>query len=204
MKRLVLRFSTIDTPIGIPFWFAASDEGFCRTTFRLSEEAFVAELEESFGAEARRDARGLEAARETFEAYFHGELRNFSLPIDLRGGTPFERRVWRGLQRIPYGKTWSYQEQARFVGHPRSVRAVGAANGKNPLPILLPCHRVIGSDGKLRGFRGGVEIKAWLLQLERQNAQTTHPFCTLDPHGVESGDGRPGWSPGRSKGRHGK
>ncbi|RME50583.1 MAG: methylated-DNA--[protein]-cysteine S-methyltransferase [Deltaproteobacteria bacterium] len=165
----------MDTPIGIPFRFAASESGLCRTTFRISEEAFIAELERAFDAEARRDDRGFEEAREAFEAYFHGALRHFSLPIDLRDGTPFERRVWRSLQRIPYGETWSYQEQARFVGHPRAARAVGAANGKNPLPILLPCHRVIGSDGKLRGFRGGVEIKAWLLRLERKNARYSSP-----------------------------
>jgi methylated-DNA-[protein]-cysteine S-methyltransferase len=106
----------------------------------------------------------IEAARQ-LRAYFAGELREFDLPLDLHG-TDFQRRVWRELQRIPYGETRSYSQIAAAIGAPQAVRAVGAANGANPIPIVVPCHRVIGAGGKLVGYGGGLPLKQRLLQLE--------------------------------------
>jgi methylated-DNA-[protein]-cysteine S-methyltransferase len=100
------------------------------------------------------------------EAYFRGERRVFDLPLALRG-TPFQLRVWAELLRIPYGATISYGELARQLGDPNLTRAVGAANGANPVSIIVPCHRVIGADGSLTGYGGGLEMKRRLLALER-------------------------------------
>jgi methylated-DNA-[protein]-cysteine S-methyltransferase len=106
-----------------------------------------------------------EAARQ-LQAYFAGELTAFDLPLDLQG-TEFQRRCWLALATIPYGQTVSYGEQARRLGlAPDRARAVGAANGQNPLPLVLPCHRVIGADGSLTGFGGGLHLKRFLLEHE--------------------------------------
>ena len=105
-----------------------------------------------------------EAARQ-LNAYFAGELRRFDLPLDL-AGTEFQLRAWRALADSPYGETISYGEQARQLGRPRAARAVGAANGRNPLPIVLPCHRVVGAGGSLVGFGGGLSRKQRLLEHE--------------------------------------
>ena len=110
------------------------------------------------------------AAREQLGEYFAGERREFDLPLCLRG-TEFQVSVLEELQRIPYGETASYADIARRIGRPRAVRAVGAANGRNPLPILVPCHRVIGSHGELTGFGGGLDTKAALLRLEAEHSQ---------------------------------
>ena len=99
------------------------------------------------------------------DAYFAGELRRFDLPLAPEG-TPFQREVWSALTAIPYGETVSYGELARRLGRPAASRAVGAANGQNPIPIVIPCHRVIGADGSLTGFGGGLAIKRRLLDLE--------------------------------------
>lgn len=97
--------------------------------------------------------------------YFAGRRDSFSVPLDF-AGTEFQKKVWAALLAIPFGQTRSYAQIARQIGHPKAVRAVGAANGKNPISIIAPCHRVIGSSGKLTGFAGGLETKAFLLELE--------------------------------------
>ena len=102
-------------------------------------------------------------------AYFAGQLRRFDLPLDMQG-TTFQLRVWRELERIPYGETRSYSQIAAAIGAPRAVRAVGAANGANPIPIVVPCHRVIGASGKLVGYGGGLPLKKRLLELEGTRA----------------------------------
>ncbi|TCS93694.1 methylated-DNA--[protein]-cysteine S-methyltransferase [Pseudofulvimonas gallinarii] len=107
----------------------------------------------------------LDAAAAQLRDYFEGRRNTFDLPLSPRG-TAFQRRVWDELLRIPYGRTISYGELARRVGNPSASRAVGAANGRNPLPIVVPCHRVIGTGGALTGFAGGLPIKAFLLRLE--------------------------------------
>ena len=104
-------------------------------------------------------------ARRQLEAYFAGKLKEFDLPLDLQG-TAFQVRVWRELERIPYGQTRSYMQVAANLGAEKAVRAVGAANGANPIPIVVPCHRVIGASGKLVGYGGGLPLKKRLLTLE--------------------------------------
>ena len=113
----------------------------------------------------KRDAKALREPREQLLEYFAGERRSFELPLAPQG-TPFQLNVWNALAQIPYGATWSYGELAIRIGSPKAVRAVGAANGRNPLPIVLPCHRVIGSDGSLTGFGGGLPLKQFLLEHE--------------------------------------
>jgi methylated-DNA-[protein]-cysteine S-methyltransferase len=112
-----------------------------------------------------RDPALLEPLRHQLDEYFAGRRRTFDLSLDLRG-TPFQRRVWAELQRIPWGRTISYGELARRLGNPNLTRAVGTANGANPVSIVVPCHRVIGADGSLTGYGGGLDIKAKLLALE--------------------------------------
>ena len=114
---------------------------------------------------ARGDNAVLRETGAQLEAYFSGALKTFDLPL-RPVGTAFQREVWSTLARIPYGQTWSYGDVARRIGKPQAVRAVGAANGRNPIPIVLPCHRVIGADGSLTGFGGGLPAKQFLLALE--------------------------------------
>jgi methylated-DNA-[protein]-cysteine S-methyltransferase len=107
----------------------------------------------------------LPAARAQLAAYFAGELREFDLPLATTG-TPFQQEVWAALRSVPYGRTCTYGELAAAVGRPAAVRAVGAANGRNPLSVVVPCHRVVGAGGALTGYAGGLERKAYLLALE--------------------------------------
>ena len=122
------------------------------------------------GARASRPRQALEpvleACAEQLAEYFGGRRKSFELPLAPQG-TEFQRAVWSALAAIPFGELRSYSDIARDIGRPRAVRAVGAANGRNPLPIIVPCHRVIGSDGTLTGFAGGLEAKRRLLQLEK-------------------------------------
>ena len=112
----------------------------------------------------------LARTRQQLEEYFAGQRREFDLPLEPRG-TEFQRRVWQRLLRIAYGDTTTYGALANDLGNPRGSRAVGLANGSNPIPIVVPCHRVIGADGSLTGFGGGLAIKSALLELERAAAQ---------------------------------
>jgi methylated-DNA-[protein]-cysteine S-methyltransferase len=105
--------------------------------------------------------------RKQLEEYFAGERRHFDIPIEP-DGTPFQRQVLSALLEIPYGETRTYRDVAVAVGNPKAVRAVGGANGSNPIPIVIPCHRVVGSDGSLTGFGGGLDTKRFLLDLERR------------------------------------
>jgi methylated-DNA-[protein]-cysteine S-methyltransferase len=116
-------------------------------------------------SEWRRDAAPLAQARKELEEYFAGKRRAFDVPLAPRG-TAFQLQVWQALREIPYGETVSYGELARRLGLPAGARAVGLANGANPLPVIVPCHRVIGADGSLTGFGGGLPIKRALLTLE--------------------------------------
>ena len=111
------------------------------------------------------DAAPFRAAAKQLGEYFAGKRERFELAL-APAGTEFQLAVWQGLRRIPYGRTWSYAELAGRIGRPRAMRAVGAANGANPLPIVVPCHRVIGADGSLTGFGGGLPAKRLLLELE--------------------------------------
>jgi methylated-DNA-[protein]-cysteine S-methyltransferase len=121
-------------------------------------------------------------------AYFHGQLQHFTVPF-TQVGTPFQREVWAALCTIPYGERRSYAWLAKEIGRPRAVRAVGAANGRNPLAIIVPCHRVIGSSGALTGYAGGLDMKRWLLthELGMQDASTAR----AGPH---ASDAAPRWT----------
>lgn len=151
-----MRSAVLKTPIG-PLTLEAGDAGL--STIWFGERAATAEA-------PRGEHAVLAAARVQLEEYFAGERRAFDLPLDVSRGTTFQRDAWLALADIPYGETTTYGEQARRLGRPDAVRAVGAANGRNPLPIVLPCHRVIGADGTLTGYGGGLRIKSALLALE--------------------------------------
>jgi methylated-DNA-[protein]-cysteine S-methyltransferase len=125
----------------------------------------------------QRDDSAFQSVSEQLAAYFCGELRDFDIPLRMPG-TPFQCQVWEGLRAIPYGSTVSYAELARRIGRPGASRAVGSANGRNPISIVVPCHRVIAADGTLGGYGGGLERKEWLLEHEtsvRKSANETHP-----------------------------
>jgi len=152
---MTLTTATVDTPIG-ELTLVASGLGLRNLLWagRLAPDDAVAQRSPLLG----------EAARQLRE-YFAGDRTSFDLALDLEG-TRFQRKAWLALAEIPYGETRSYAEQAARLGRPHAVRAVGHANGRNPLPIVLPCHRVIGSDGSLTGFGGGLHVKRALLDLE--------------------------------------
>jgi methylated-DNA-[protein]-cysteine S-methyltransferase len=148
-------FDELKTPIGV-LTVAVQDDAVCHVLFENGK----------YGPATRegwtRDANAVRAAREQLLAYFAGERRVFDLPL-RPAGTPFQLQVWEALREIPFGATRSYSDVARRIGSPKSVRAVGAANGRNPLPIIVPCHRVIGSNGTMTGFGGGIPVKQFLL-----------------------------------------
>ena len=121
----------------------------------------------------RDDAEpALVETRRQQEEYFTGTRLDFALPMSSKG-TEFQQKVWAALLRIPFGETRSYGEQARLIGDPKAVRAVGLANGRNPIPVIVPCHRVIGADGSMTGFGGGIERKRWLLEHEARYRSKT-------------------------------
>ncbi len=136
-----------------------------------SEGAFLRSLKRRFGVgAATRDDRSNAAVKAALRRYFDGEREEVfkGVRLDTAVGTPFEQAVWRGMRRIPYGRTWSYGRLARAIGRPRAARAVGRACGRNPLPPIIPCHRVVGSRGELTGYsgKGGVALKKRLINLE--------------------------------------
>ena len=163
-----LRHTVVDTPIG-PLTLVATADALRELRFPNGRPVGPgdgpAEPEHPVLAQARRE----------LGEYFAGERTAFAVALDPRG-SPFQRDAWRGLATIPFGETVSYGEQARRLGHAGKARAIGAANGSNPIPVILPCHRVIGSDGRLTGFGGGLETKAWLLHHERQVAGLELPL----------------------------
>jgi methylated-DNA-[protein]-cysteine S-methyltransferase len=116
---------------------------------------------------AKQETPLIKKAAEQFGEYFDGRRKSFNLPLSLCG-TDFQVKVWKALQNIPYGETISYGELAAIIGNPKACRAVGMANNRNPIPIIVPCHRVIGHDGSLTGYAGGLELKRQLLELEQK------------------------------------
>lgn len=143
-----------------PLLLEASDKGLRRVSLTNTLKKFPEQTKMSGRAEKILDA----ACRQLSE-YFQGARTSFDLPLDL-GGTDFQKQVWSELSRIPFGRTVSYADIARKIKNPKAVRAVGSANGKNPVCIIVPCHRVITSDGRIGGYAGGVSIKSKLLSLE--------------------------------------
>ena len=151
-------YRTIESPIG-PLTLAGRNSAL--TNLRMVDQTY-----EPSRAGWTRDDNVFADAVEQLNAYFAGELTDFDLELDLQG-TVFQQRVWEALLTIPYGETRSYGEIAEQVGAPGSARAVGLANGHNPIAIVVPCHRVIGANGKLTGYGGGIDRKLTLLELEK-------------------------------------
>ena len=158
-------YLTMPSPVG-ELLLTAVEEGLTSVWFEEHRHGGSVRAEwqraETVGESA---ARALRAAREQLDAYFAGERTTFDLPLAATG-TPFQERVWGALRTIPFGHTMSYGELAVRLGEPKAVRAVGSANGRNPISIIVPCHRVIGASGALTGFGGGIERKRWLLEHE--------------------------------------
>ncbi|POX44400.1 methylated-DNA--[protein]-cysteine S-methyltransferase [Streptomyces sp. Ru72] len=152
----------IDSPYG-PLTLVADDGVLCGLYMTDQRHR---PSEETFG---ERDEDAFAEAEEQLEAYFSGELKEFTLELRLHG-TPFQRGVWEQLRRIPYGETRSYGQLADALGNPGASRAVGLANGRNPIGIIVPCHRVIGASGGLTGYGGGLDRKRRLLEFERGSA----------------------------------
>ena len=163
-----MKYTEMNSPIG-PLYLAGDETGL--RYIRFATGAPPAEPDSSW----QRDEGALRTVVEQLEAYFAGELRDFDLELAPQG-TAFQRQVWGALADIPYGETVSYGTIASRIGRPTAFRAVGAANGSNPLPIVLPCHRVIGSNGSLTGYGGGLQIKETLLALEQQNGEQAGLF----------------------------
>jgi methylated-DNA-[protein]-cysteine S-methyltransferase len=158
-REHVTYYTYLDTPVGTLLLAGCRDHGLRYVSFQRGKGAKVPESQWQ-----QSDAPFRDAIRQLKE-YFRGKRTAFDLKLHPKG-TPFQLDVWRALRQIPYGATRSYAQIARRVGRPLAVRAVGLANGRNPLPIIVPCHRVIGTDGHLVGYGGGLPIKQVLLQLE--------------------------------------
>ena len=158
-------YRIMESPVGL-LTLVASAKGLVAV---LWEDDDKTRVNIDLGSQAEHHAL-LNRVEQQLQEYFAGKRQQFDLPLDFHG-TEFQQQVWRALLTIPYGETRSYLQIARQIGNEKSVRAVGAANGKNPISIIAPCHRVIGSSGKLTGFAGGLEAKALLLRLESPDLQ---------------------------------
>ncbi len=171
--KTIIQLIRITTPLG-PMFAGATDKGVCILEFTdgTSLEANVKVLRRRMNAIMLPGSnQHLELVRKELAEYFLGSRKAFTFPLSFPG-THFQQQVWEGLQKIPYGETRGYQEQAKFLGNPKAVRAVATANAKNRLAIVIPCHRVIGSDGALRGYAGGLARKRWLLSHEQRHRKT--------------------------------
>jgi methylated-DNA-[protein]-cysteine S-methyltransferase len=157
-------YDTIPSPLG-PLVLVGSTEALTHVGLPHSKKPMT--IPEHW----RHDAQRFIEERKQFSAFFKGELTRFDLPLEPHG-TAFQLTVWKALSDIPYGETINYAELARRIGNPKASRAVGLANGANPLAIVIPCHRVIGADGSLTGYGGGLEAKQFLLAFERKHAPT--------------------------------
>jgi O-6-methylguanine DNA methyltransferase len=159
-------YAHFDSPILKKVFVASTKKGVCRVDFLTSEKGFLRKLKKEFPGEVIKDHKMNQKVLSQLKKYLGGELRRFHCTFDLRG-TPFQKDVWSALGKIPYGQTKSYKDLAERVGRPKAFRAVGNANGSNPLPLILPCHRVIENNGGLGGFGHGLKIKRQLLKLEK-------------------------------------
>ncbi len=157
----------VETPVG-RLWIATTEQGVLTVDWAESAAAFCAYLRKRFRRACLEDASKVAAVAHQLQEYFNRERRQFDLPIDWSGLRPFQRQVLQATLTIPYGATRTYLDLARQIGRPRATRAVGRAEASNPIPIIIPCHRVIGSDGKMHGYGGGegIKTKVFLLELE--------------------------------------
>jgi O-6-methylguanine DNA methyltransferase len=162
----VLFYTSMEAPIVGRLWLAMTERGLCAIEFGGDEAAFVAGLQRTWGL---RPLPGAEALAETVQQirdYVAGKRTSFDLPIDLCPVSDFQRQVLEATLAIPYGQTVSYRALAESIGNPKAVRAVGGVQASNPIPIVIPCHRVVGSNGSLTGYGGGMEMKQALLRRE--------------------------------------
>lgn len=166
--KCIMYFAEMNSPMG-PITFFSTERGICKVHFggiETSESSLKAWAKKNFViSDFVLNEDKHQAVIEQFSQYFEGNRQSFDLPLDL-AGTPFQQKVWAQLQSIAYGETHSYKEIAQAIYAPKAVRAVGGAVNKNPLPIIIPCHRVIGSNGSLVGYNGGLEKKEKLLIIE--------------------------------------
>lgn len=151
-------YSTMKSPIGL-LTLVASDNALI--ALYVNDE----QMPKKTGAVETQDNSILTKTKHQLKEYFEGKRKTFDLPLEPQG-TEFQKKAWSALSVIPFGQFWSYGKQADYLKNPKGQRAVGGANGKNPIPVIIPCHRVIGSTGKLTGFSGGMEMKIFLLKLE--------------------------------------
>jgi methylated-DNA-[protein]-cysteine S-methyltransferase len=165
-RLLDVAYTTIETPVG-RLLLAATDRGLLRVGYEIEDhDRILDRIARVISPRILRDPRRLERATHQLDEYFRGVRRSFDLPLDLSLSAGFRQTVQRYLPHISYGSTETYGDVAREVGNPRAVRAVGTACATNPLPVVVPCHRVIRSDGTLGGYAGGAEAKSVLLRLE--------------------------------------
>jgi methylated-DNA-[protein]-cysteine S-methyltransferase len=162
---LDVAYDLAESPVGT-LLVAATPAGVCRISFDPEPEAALDELARSFGARVLRAPRPLGLVRRELDEYFAGRRREFDVPLDLGAAAPFQRAVLTELAQVPYGRTATYGALAERIGRPRAARAVGGALNRNPLPIVLPCHRIVGAAGNLVGYAGGLDRKRALLALE--------------------------------------
>jgi methylated-DNA-[protein]-cysteine S-methyltransferase len=158
-------YDMVSTPIGALF-VAATPAGLCRISYDPETERVVENLARTVGVRVLRAPRSVDETRRQLDEYFEHRRTDFDLAIDLRVSDGFPRRVLDALARVPYGEVTTYGELARRVEHPRAARAVGTIMNRNPIPIVLPCHRVVGASGSLTGYGGGLDRKEALLRLE--------------------------------------
>jgi methylated-DNA-[protein]-cysteine S-methyltransferase len=158
-------YDLVDSPIG-PLVVAASDRGLAAISFETEPERQLDRLARIAGPRVLRSPRSVDAVRHELDEYFEGRRQAFDVPLDLRALPPFTVSVLRELARVPYGETTTYGTLAARVGRPRAARAVGTVMNRNRIPIVLPCHRVVGSTGDLVGYAGGLDKKLSLLRLE--------------------------------------
>lgn len=160
-------YRVVDSPLG-PLWVAVGPRGVAAIAYRGEPEARDLErLVTLFGPGIVPDPRPVDAIARELDEYFSGRRRTFSTPFDLRGLTPFQQRVLRATARVPFGELTTYASVARHAGNERAYRAAGGAVGSNPIPIVVPCHRVVATDGTLGGYGGGLDVKRRLIALER-------------------------------------
>jgi methylated-DNA-[protein]-cysteine S-methyltransferase len=162
---LDVAYDFAETPVGT-LLVAATDHGLCRISYDPEPERETEQLARTFGARVLRSAKPVDPVRRQLDEYFSGQRRRFELEVDLSAAAPFSRTVLERLAKIPHGEVTTYGALARAAGHPRAARAVGTVMNRNPVPIVLPCHRVIGADGRLVGYGGGLDRKRVLLTLE--------------------------------------
>jgi methylated-DNA-[protein]-cysteine S-methyltransferase len=158
-------YDLVDSPLG-RLLVAAGDRGILRISYDADVEQHLEWLSRVAGRKVLRASRQVDLVRRELDEYFEGRRHSFDLAVDLRGMTPFAERVLTELARVPFGQTATYAELAARAGNPKAARAVGMTMNRNPVPIVLPCHRVIGADGSLVGYAGGLERKIALLTLE--------------------------------------